>query len=77
MEPLSEHAYALLEVSTKNECVLRKLKNSTKNSGELSVRLDEKVRKASDPCGERPFEPFLIVPSEMGHPSSELKCLVG
>lgn len=37
----------------------------------------ETVRKASDPCGERPFEPFLIVPSEMGHPSSELKCLVG
>lgn len=37
----------------------------------------EKERKASDPRGERPFEPFLIVPSEMGHSSSELKCLVG
>lgn len=34
-------------------------------------------RKASDPRGEGPFEPFLIVLSEKGHPSSELKCLVG
>ena len=37
----------------------------------------EKVRKTCDSCGERAFKSFLIVPSEMGHPSSELKCLVG
>lgn len=36
-----------------------------------------KVRKAFDYCGEKPFEPLLIVSTETGHPSSELKCLVG
>lgn len=44
----------------------------------LSVcQAGEKVGKPCDPRGERPFEPFLIAPSEVGHPSLELKCLAG